>query len=136
MPARLDTCSKQGVPGLREPGTPCLANVLGASISFCFSKASGLMWSHPRRQGCGCAALHHTALRSLTVSRSEECAAHYLRAKKPSSGRGSPPPRTSSATLHKRSPTARPRLSDPPQTVHDRLGRLGEPPQTVVVRVF
>src|SRR5690554_5072316 len=48
----FETCDdKMG--RLCEPGTPCFAMVFGVSISFCFSKASGLLWSHPRPQRCG-----------------------------------------------------------------------------------
>src|SRR5690554_4689121 len=52
---------------IMRPGTPCFAMLFGVSINLFFSRASGLMWSHPRQQRCGCAALHHTSLRSLTA---------------------------------------------------------------------
>ena len=53
-----------------KPGTPCFAMVFGVSINLCFSMASSLLRTHPRRQRCGSAALHHTSLRSLTATAS------------------------------------------------------------------
>src|SRR5690554_5494515 len=62
-------CPKQGVPGPMRTGDSLLCKGIGLSINPCFSKASGVLRSHPRPQRCGSAALHHTSLRSLTASR-------------------------------------------------------------------
>src|SRR5690554_7567816 len=48
----FETCDdKMG--RLCEPGTPCFAMVFGVSINLFFSRASGLLWSHPRQLRCG-----------------------------------------------------------------------------------
>src|SRR5690554_2162647 len=52
------------------PGAPCNASRLGLSKSLFIPKAYALLWTHPRLQRCGSAALHHTSLRSLTATAS------------------------------------------------------------------
>src|SRR5690554_3100737 len=64
----FETCDdKMG--RLCEPGTPCFAIVFGVSINLFFSRASGLLWSHPRRQRCGLCNRGLPALQCYLVSR-------------------------------------------------------------------
>src|SRR5690554_270714 len=51
-------------------GDSLLFKGIGRLENPCFSMTSGFSRSHPRRQRCGSAALHHTSLRSLTATAS------------------------------------------------------------------
>src|SRR5690554_282940 len=68
LPTRTSKAERLG--SRMPPGAPCNASRLGLSKSLFIPKAYALLWTHPRLQRCGSAALHHTSLRSLTATAS------------------------------------------------------------------